>query len=182
MKKTIKLLVIIAAVSAVSVRYAAAQTAGDTVLASNVFDTSGFPLWAKDLRRGEIVAFGSFPFAMFATTFFMDTRRWIDNNGMDWSETGRRYAPWPLKSAGAIEMTNREHETTLIIAASLSAAIALTDFIIVQIKRHQAQRRAENLPAGNIIINQKPLTETTEEGGDADSDDADSQNLEPSVP
>jgi hypothetical protein len=152
------------------VYHTAAQTSptDSSTLTSTTFDTTSFPQWAKDLRRWEIVAFGTFPFTMFATTFAMDTRRWIDQNGMDWSESGRRYAPWPLKTAGAIDMTNKEHETTLIVAAGISVALAFTDLIIVQIKRQQARRRAENLPTGNIIINKNPLPE-----GPANEDDAD---------
>jgi hypothetical protein len=148
-------------VLAVPAYRAAAQTGStDTSkLTSNTFDTTGFPLWAKDLRRFEIVAFGSFPFAMFASTFVMDTRRWIDANGMEFTEEGRRYAPWPLKSAGAIAMTNQEVETTLIVAAGLSVAVALTDFIIVQIKRQKERRRVESLPTGSVIINTGPWPE-----------------------
>ena len=134
---------------------------------SSTFDTTGFPQWAKDLRRWDIIAFGSFPFTMFAATFAMDTRRWIDQNGMDFSEDGRRYAPWPLKSAGAISMSNRELETSLIIAASLSVAIAFADLIIVQIKRHKERQRAESLPGGNVIINTSPWPEGSGGGGSA---------------
>ncbi|GHV94020.1 hypothetical protein AGMMS50293_03400 [Spirochaetia bacterium] len=134
-------------------------TAQTTVPGSTTFDTSGFPLWAKDIRRWEIIAFGSYPFTMFTATFFMDTYRWIDNNGMSWSAEGRRYAPWPLKSAGAVDMSNQQHEMTLIIAAGLSVAIAFTDLIIVQIKRQKARRIAENMPPGTAIIIKKPWPE-----------------------
>jgi hypothetical protein len=147
--------------------HAAAQSTGAPaadITGPNIFDTSDFPLWAKDLRRWEIVAFGSFPFTVFATTFAMDTRRWIDQNNMDFSEDGRRYAPWPLKSAGALEMTNKEHETTLLVAAGISVALALVDFIIVQIKRNKA-RQAQSLQTdNNIIINKTPWP-----GGPADN-------------
>jgi hypothetical protein len=175
MKGTVRLtpLAILIFALTVPVYHAAAQTSSPNTgnLTSNTFDTTGFPQWAKDLRRFEIVAFGSFPFSMFATTFVMDTRRWIDANGMDFSETGRRYAPWPLKSAGAIAMTNQEIETTLIIAAGISVAVALTDFIIVQIKRQKERRRTESLPAGNIIINTSPWPEGS--AGDSDTGAAD---------
>ncbi|MDR1318028.1 MAG: hypothetical protein LBJ90_00255, partial [Treponema sp.] len=127
----------------------------DTVLKSVAFDTSTFPQWVKDLRRFEIVAFGSFPFAMFTATFAMDTQRWA-SNGMSWSDEGRRYAPWPLKSAGAVNMSNKEQEMTMAIAAGLCGAIALADFIVVQIKRHSDRKRVENLPAGTPIIIKSP--------------------------
>jgi hypothetical protein len=107
---------------------------------------------------------------MFNAIFAMDTYRWAQN-GMDWSDEGRRYAPWPLKSAGAIEMTNKQYETTMIIAAGMSVTIAVVDFIIVQIKRHKARQRAESLPVGTTIIIKKPWPPVSE---DEQSDAADS--------
>ena len=122
---------------------------------STVFNTSGFPQWAKDLRRWEIVAFGTYPFTMFATIFSKDTYRWIEQ-GMDWSDEGRRYAPWPLKSACAVDMTNKQYEMTMAIAAGVSVTLALVDLIIVNIKRNRIRHIAENLPAGTTIITRNP--------------------------
>jgi hypothetical protein len=113
--------------------------------------TSDFPLWIRDLRRAEIVAFGSFPFTMFTATFVMDTYRWAAQGGGT-SEEARRYAPWPFKSAGAEEMTDDEHIITMVAAASASVTIALLDYLIVQTKRHRARVRAEKLPPGTPII------------------------------
>jgi hypothetical protein len=123
------------------------------------FDISQAPQWVQDLRRWEIITFGSFPFAMFTATFAVDTYRWINANGMDFSDEGRRYAPWPLKSAGAIAMEQHEQELTITIAASLSVAIAITDYIIVRVKRDKARKRAEALPSGTLIITRESLFE-----------------------
>ncbi len=126
---------------------------------SNFFDLSGSPQWVRDLRRWEIVAFGTIPFAMFSATFGMDMYRWSKANGMDFSDNGRKYAPWPLKSAGAFAMEPDEIEKTLIIAASLCVSVAFTDLIITQIKRYKAKRRAEALPHNATTINRRPLYE-----------------------
>jgi hypothetical protein len=146
---------------AVSAFYIPAQTTttNTTTNTPGAFDTSGLPPWVKDLRRWEIVAFGSFPFTMFFTTFGMDMYRWSNANGMDMSEDGRRYAPWPLKSAGADVMDSGEFEKVLKIAACLSVGIAFTDLIIVQVKRYKARKKAEALPSGTIIIDRKPRHE-----------------------
>ena len=117
------------------------------------FDTTDFPQWAKDMRRWDIIAFGSFPFSMFTVTFFSDVFRWADANKMDFSEAGRRYAPWPLKSAGAVEMTKEEYQRTILIAAGVSAVIAFTDLIIVKIRQNKERRRIESKPSGSVIIN-----------------------------
>jgi hypothetical protein len=99
---------------------------------------------------------------MFTATFAMDTYRWADQ-GLDWSDEGRRYAPWPLKSAGAVKMTNHEQEMTMIIAAGLSGTIALADFFIVQIKRYKARKLALSLPVGTPIISKRPWPEADPE-------------------
>jgi hypothetical protein len=161
--------------TAVSAFYIPAQTTTNTTNTPGAFDTSGFPQWAKDLRRWEIVAFGSIPFTMFFTTFGMDMYRWSNANGMDMSEEGRRYAPWPLKSAGADVMDSGEFEKVLKIAACLSVGIAFTDLIIVKIKRYKAQKKAEALPAGTAIIKRKPLHEEApvdQDGNNTDKDTA----------
>ena len=142
-------------------------------LISTSFDMTGFPQWSKDLRRWEIVAFGSFPFSMFVTTFITDSLRWSKENDMDWSEEGRRYAPWPFKSAGAVDMTNREQEMTLAIAAGISGAIALADFIIVQVKRNKERRRIESLPPGTAIIIRKPYPQDNSDYGSDSGPDSD---------
>jgi hypothetical protein len=139
-----------------------AQTSSTTTTTnSNYFDLSGAPQWVRDLRRWEIVAFGTIPFAMFTATFGMDMYRWNKANGMDFSDSGRRYAPWPLKTAGAISMDSREMEQTFIIAASLCVSVAFADLIITLIKRNKAQKRAEALPHNATTIKQRPLYEET---------------------
>jgi hypothetical protein len=90
------------------------------------------PLWLKDLRRAEIVAFGSFPLTMFWTTFFMDLYR-TASHGWD-----NRYAPWPFKGAGAIEMTDQEVVAMFSIAISSSLVIATMDHFIMRYRRSRA--------------------------------------------
>jgi hypothetical protein len=120
---------------------------------STYFDMTGFPLWTRDLRRGEIVAFGSFPFAYFFTNFFYDTYR-TAAHGWD-----RRYAPWPLKPAGSIGRTQDEEFLTLGIAAGGAVAIAIVDHIIVRYKRNKLEEEIRRLPAGTPIIVRRPLDE-----------------------
>lgn len=111
------------------------------------FDTSEFPLWARDLRRAEIVAFGSFPFTMFFAGVGMDLYRSATH---DWD---RRYAPWPLKSAGSISMTHQQHFITLGAAIAGSVLISVADYLIVRHKRNKAEaQKALNIPPGDPII------------------------------
>jgi hypothetical protein len=140
-----------------------AQTALDSeLIPATQFDTSEFPLWVRDLRRAEIVAFGSFPFTMFFATFAMDSLRFA-NHGGNFS-----YAPWPFKSAGAVEMSRHERTNTIIAAAAASLVISLVDYIIVRYKRAKA---AEADPGpGQPIIIRRPWPAGTEAPGDAEEE------------
>jgi hypothetical protein len=132
----------------------AAQGSSSGTKPSLGFDTSEFPLWAKDLRRAEIVTFGSFPFTMFFATFAMDTWRCYSH---DWDPL---YAPWPAKPPGAINMTQDELAMTIAVAAAISVVVAITDFSIVQIKRYRERQQVKKLPAGSpITITQKTAAE-----------------------
>jgi hypothetical protein len=95
------------------------------------------PLWLKDLRRAEIVAFGSFPLTIFWTSFFMDLYR-TASHGWD-----NRYAPWPFKGAGAVGMTDREIAAMFTIAISSSLVIAIVDHVIMRYRRAKADADSE---------------------------------------
>ncbi|WP_010253245.1 hypothetical protein [Treponema primitia] len=125
-----------------------------------------FPRWVRDLRRAEIIAFGSFPFMMFLSNFSVDSYRASNH---DWDS---RYMPWPFKGAGAVDMTTDEHVLTLSAAIVGSLAIALADHLIFRFKREKAERREQQLPEGDLIILRKPWPlEDTPAGGEAASPD-----------
>jgi len=95
--------------------------------------SEGPPQWAKDLRRGEIIAFGSLPFTFFFTKTFMDLYRTATH---DWDN---RYAPSVFKGAGAIPMTDAELKIMFGITISASVLVAVVDHIIVRYKRNKAR-------------------------------------------
>jgi hypothetical protein len=138
------------------------QTTADAGMTSTQFDMSGFPLWTKDLRRGEIIAFGSFPFMYFFSNFGFDTYRWA-NNGND-----MRYAPWPFNSAGTVGKTTNEKIITLGIAAGGSILIALVDYGIMRYKRYRVEKEKRNIPIGSPVIIRTPMF-NTEEGSSAEA-------------
>jgi len=127
-----------------------------------VFDTKGFPQWAKDFRRWDIIAFGTFPFSMFFVSFLYDLYRWNNANGMEFSAEGRRYAPWPFKSAGAVELTSKEFGRTILLAAGLSAIFAFTDLFIVKMKRKKAAT-IKPPSSGSYTIKKKPYEDNATE-------------------
>jgi hypothetical protein len=97
--------------------------------------TYGKPQWVKDLRRAEIVAFGSLPLTIFLSSFFIDIYRWAYHGDF-------AYAPWLLRwSGGGKGKNDAEVKTMFIVAASASVAVALTDYLIVRIKRSKRNRQ-----------------------------------------
>jgi hypothetical protein len=126
---------------------------------TTTFDSSELPQWVKDFRRFDIITFGAFPFSIFFVTFASDMIRWKNENNFDFSEEGRRYAPWPAKSAGAVEMTNDDYTRTIWLAIGVSAAAALVDLLIVTVRRTNERRRIESLPSSTFEITRTPYGE-----------------------
>jgi hypothetical protein len=110
-----------------------------------------FPQWALDLRRFDIIMFGSFPFTYWFASTGMDLYR---SSQHSWDT---RYAPWPVKSAGAVNMTKDEYKITLACAIGGSILAALVDHIIVRVKRNRAAREAARLAPGEAIITRTPM-------------------------
>jgi hypothetical protein len=157
--RAVALLVLLAILSGT----AFAQSSSTTGKLPTDTDKPVFPLWAKDLRRGEIVAFGAFPFMVFFSSFSVDSFRLATH---DWDT---RYAPWPIKSAGAVKMTDNEYAITFSAAITGAVLIALTDYLIVRHKRAKTEHERLALPEGDILILRRPwpLEEAAPEDGES---------------
>ena len=118
---------------------------------STYFDMSDFPLWAKNLRRGDIIAFGSFPFMYVVANFCHDSYRFF-SHGMD-----DRYAPKPFNLAGTIEQTQEEKIGTIFIAAGGAVLLALIDYGIMRSKRKRLERESRNLQEETPTIIRTPM-------------------------
>ncbi|MDR0524386.1 MAG: hypothetical protein LBG90_00760 [Spirochaetaceae bacterium] len=110
--------------------------------------SGAFPQWAKDLRRAEIVAFGSFPLTMLFAGLAVDSYR-LFTHSMD-----SQYAP----IFGSAPKTEAEQIAMISIAVTGSLLVALADFIILQIKRHKQKQSPSSLPEGTPIILRRPNT------------------------
>jgi len=86
-----------------------------------------FPDWARDLRRAEIVFFGSLPFSFFFTFEAYDTGKFVAS-GFDPLQ-----APWPMRSGAEIAASYSTEEKAWLIASALtvSAAVAVVDYLLV---------------------------------------------------
>ena len=124
---------------------------------SSYFDMTGFPQWAKDLRRGSIITFGVFPFSYFLSSFSIDMHRWANYGGMSWDMDSRQYAPWPFTAAGGISKTQEQKYLTLRLAAGSAVLIAFIDYYIERNRRNRIEREIRMYPEGAPIIIQRPL-------------------------
>ena len=121
--------------------------------ATGPFDMTGFPQWAKDLRRGEIIAFGTFPLVFIVANFGVDVFR-MANNGWD-----MRFAPAPFRPAGFIEKNRQEMFMTLGIAAGGAIVLAVVDHGIMRARRNRQAREDQKLPDGVPVIIRRPLSD-----------------------
>ena len=53
---------------------------GDNLPDYEPYEEEEFPKWARDLRRGEIIFFGTIPFTFFLSTLTLDIYRYTSNN------------------------------------------------------------------------------------------------------
>ena len=158
--------------SGLSAQFNYGAGSGFEELPSTQFDMTGAPQWVKDLRRAEIIAFGAFPFTYLITNISYDSYRWSNNS---WDV---RYAPWPIKGAGAIEQGRSEKGRVIAIAAGGAVLLALIDYGIVRYKRSQKEKESRSIPAGTPIIIRKPLGEETAASSPAEINSREASGLD----
>jgi len=101
-----------------------------------------FADWQRDLRRAEIISFGSLPFVSFMTTFVYDTFRYVSRLSSGTSTTG--YEPWPFKNAStAVALTEDEQKGILWASIGVAVGVAAFDFGFRAVKRFIRDTQAE---------------------------------------
>lgn len=91
------------------------------------YNQSEFPGWALDLRRFEVVFFGTIPFSFLYTTTGYSIYTYASHN---WDSS---YAPALLGNKTPPVLTTGEKLQVLTIALGVSATAAIVDFIIGKI-------------------------------------------------
>jgi hypothetical protein len=99
------------------------------------YKTEEFPAWALKLRRAEIVAVGSLPFSLFVVTFSSDSIRYFLHAGED---TAAQYAPWPFRTSSRAAYTTGEAIAVGVGVLVCSAAVALADYLIGEMRERRA--------------------------------------------
>jgi hypothetical protein len=134
---------------------ATAPLAAQTTAGTQAVPDIEFPQWSKDLRRAEVVAFGTIPFTWLVSTLIVDISRTVAHNG------SRDYWPWPLKPSGAPAMTNDEFISSIGIAFGISVTAAIADHIIIKYKRRKAEILKQQHPPREPAIIRRPVSEFT---------------------
>ncbi|OJF76202.1 MAG: hypothetical protein BKP49_08655 [Treponema sp. CETP13] len=123
------------------------------------YTKDNIPDWAHDLRRAEIITFGSLPFTTLSCTFIYSLYRYYDS-GFD-----STYFPNPFPSSSDdADLSTDEQIAILKYSCGFSLFVGITDFIICTIKeqKEQKEERASNdIKNGTIvIIPESKVTET----------------------
>ncbi|MGM0674085.1 MAG: hypothetical protein ACQETQ_05255 [Spirochaetota bacterium] len=92
-----------------------------------------FPRWARDLRRGEIIALGSFPLVLLFSNVAYDAVR-FGRESLRAGEWNYTYAPWFFGPPDKPPLTEDERVGVILTAAGISVSVALVDFIIGRIR------------------------------------------------
>lgn len=129
------------------------------------YDNVNFPPFLLDMRRSEIVTFGSYPFTMMTVSAGYSLFKYF-SNGMD-----SKYTPNPFMKASSANLTDAETKGIILGAAGLSIGIGIIDFFLNQIaiaseKQEKEARLGENGLDPDITIipvyKTKSETDTTQ--------------------
>lgn len=102
------------------------------------YEKNEFPDWIKDLRRAEIITFGSLPFITFSASIYYDIYRYYDHD----KESG--YEPWPFKKSDtAVALSEDEQKRLVVISACISVGVAVFDYGFRAVRRAIRNKRAE---------------------------------------
>ena len=98
-----------------------------------------FPKWQHDLRRVEIITFGSLPFITFFTSIGYDVYRYSQHNYKE------EYLPWPFKKTDiAIPLNEKEQKNIFFASLGISFLFALIDYT-VQTTKHKKQVQKQSI-------------------------------------
>ncbi len=93
------------------------------------YDPDEFPRWARDLRRGEVIALGAFPVAMIVASLGYEIGRFGYQSIRQGAPAGE-YAPWFFSTSQEESFTNEERIGLVFSSAIIGAGIAIVDYIL----------------------------------------------------
>ena len=116
---------------------------------STDYDDINFPQWSKDLRRTEIITFGSLPFVTLWTSL-----------GYGFAVQGKFHNPLDKSTSG---YTESQQKQIIAIAAGTSLALGLTDLAVNLITRKIRKNRQQKIEKTIRVV---PLSQLEKENQD----------------
>lgn len=99
-----------------------------------------FPQWARDLRRGEIVTIGVFPFTLLYTSLAYDLIRFVAES-ISTGAIATNYAPWFFAPPTKPPLTPAENVGLLVSATTLAVGVGVVDFVLGRVEQRNAASR-----------------------------------------
>jgi hypothetical protein len=93
------------------------------------YEPEEFPTWARDLRRGEIIAFGAFPVAMIVSGIGYQLGRFAYQS-VRAGQVQPEYAPGFFSPQSGPRYNNSERVGLIVSGAIISAGVAVADYIL----------------------------------------------------
>ncbi|SIP98263.1 hypothetical protein SAMN05920897_10284 [Alkalispirochaeta americana] len=106
------------------------------------YEREEFPDWARDLRRGEIVAIGSFPLAVILSGIGLQLGRFAVKS-LEEGQFSQEYAPFFFSTRTGSQYNQEERVGLLISAGIISVGVAVADYILGRRERKAAAARRE---------------------------------------
>ncbi len=93
------------------------------------YEDDEFPRWARDLRRAEIVAFGSLPISLLASRLIYAVARFTYKS-IELGTVASAYLPPSIAPPGAVPLSREESAWVVLGAISISSIIAVVDYML----------------------------------------------------
>ncbi len=97
---------------------------GDSLPDYEPYEEQEFPKWARNLRRGEVIFFGTVPFTFFISGFSFDLYRYAVN------DFNPDLAPALLGNTTPPILTNNEKLQIIAFSVSFSFILSILDYLL----------------------------------------------------
>jgi hypothetical protein len=100
-----------------------------------------FPLWARDLRRAEVITIGVLPFSLVYTNLMFDLGRYLVLLAGQ-NPSASLYRPWFFAPPDKPPLTANEKLGVVLGSIGVAVVVGLIDYAINSSQRRAAEERA----------------------------------------
>lgn len=116
-----------------------------TVEGAEPYDKKATPQWLKDVRRGEIITLGSWPFTLLLTAFGFSLGECISHN-FDSS-----YIKNPFVLSGS-DYSRSEATRILLTSLGVSVGVGVADLVVNIVRRKKAEKKNDFRQLENVTV------------------------------